>query len=148
MDGRLSSMLGEAGLRPKRVSESSYDVMFTSELREWAVNVRMSEAWLMLRTFVLALPEAPARRDGLLEATMQANAALSLAKFSLTEDRSLCIDLEYRNEHVEPDILKQLIGLVVRVGDEHYPKLFRIATGEATLKALESAFKKPAPEAS
>lgn len=120
--------------------------MFTSDLREWSVNVRMSEAWLMLRTFVLALPAAAPRRLALLQNIAQANASLSLAKFSLADDNALCIDLEYRNEHVGADTLKQLIGLVVRVGDEHYPKLFRIVTGDTALDVLESAFKKPSTE--
>ncbi len=145
-DSRLSAMLSEAGLRAKRVSTSSYDVIFTSDLREWSVNVRMSDSWLMLRTFVMALPEALPRRLALLEAAMQFNAAVSLAKFSQTEDKSLCIDLEYRNDHVTAQTLKHLIGLVVRVGDDYYPKLFRIATGDVTLEKLENAFKKPPSE--
>jgi hypothetical protein len=146
LDRRLSSMLSEAGLRGKQIATSSYDVTFTSDLREWSVNVRMSEAWVMLRTFVLSLPTAMPRRLALLENIAQANASLSLAKFSLTDDNSICIDLEYRSEHVGADTLKHLIGLVVRIGDEHYPKLFRIATGDAALDALESSFKKPATE--
>ena len=139
-------MLSDAGLRAKQVTSSSYDVTFVSDLREWSVNVRMTEAWLMLRTFVLALPTAPARRLALLETVAQINAGIALAKLSLTEDHSVCIELEYRTEHVGADTLKQLLGLVVRIGDEHYPKIFRIATGDATLDALETAFKKPAKE--
>jgi hypothetical protein len=139
-------MLEEAGLRAKRVGASSYDVMFTSDLREWAVNIRLNESWLMLRTFVMVLPPGTPRRLALLEAALQANASLSLAKFSATEDRSLVIDLEYRDEHLGAETLRNLIGLVVRVGDDHYPKMFRIATGDAALEALESAFKKPPKE--
>jgi len=136
-------MLKEAGLRAKRVGASSYDVMFTSDLREWVVNIRLNDAWVMLRTFVMVLPAGPPRRLALLEAALQANAALSLAKFSATDDSSLTIDLEYRDEHLNAETLGNLIGLVVRVGDENYPKLFRIATGDVALEALESAFKKP-----
>ena len=139
-------MLKEAGLRAKRVGASSYDVMFTSDLREWVVNIRLNDAWLMLRTFVMALPPGAPRRLALLEAALQANSALSLAKFSSTEDASLVIDLEYRDEHLNAGTLANLIGLVVRVGDDHYPKLFRIATGDIALEALESAFKKPPKE--
>jgi hypothetical protein len=146
IDRRLSAMLEEAGLRAKRVAASSYDVMFTSDLREWAVNIRLNDSWVMLRTFVMALPAGAPRRLALLEAALQANATLSLAKFSATEDRSLAVDLEYRDEHLNAETLRNLIGLVVRVGDDHYPKLFRIATGDTALEALESAFKKPTGE--
>src|ERR1700676_5613074 len=135
-------MLEETGLQAKRVGASSYDLMFTSDLREWAVNVRLNEAWVMLRTFVMVLPQGTPRRLALLEAALQANAALSLAKFSATEDASLVIDLEYRDEHLGAETLPNLIVLVVRVGDDYYPKLFRIATGDVTLETLESAFKK------
>ena len=134
-------MLEEAGLRAKRVAASSYDVMFTSDLREWAVNIRLNDSWVMLRTFVMVLPTPAQRKLALLEAAMQANASLSLAKFSATDDKSLVIDLEYRDEHLNAETLRNLIGLVVRVGDENYPKLFRIATGDSTLQSLESAFK-------
>ena len=147
LDRRLSSMLSDAGLRAKQITTSSYDVTFVSDLREWSVNVRLSDAWLMLRTFVLALPTAPPRRLALLETIAQTNAAIALAKFSVTEDHSVCIELEYRSDHVSAETLKQLLGLVVRIGDEHYPKAFRIATGDATLDALESAFKQPSQEA-
>jgi hypothetical protein len=146
IDRRLSAMLEEMGLQAKRVSASSYDVMFTSDLREWAVNIRLNESWVMLRTFVMVLPAGAPRRLTLLEAALQANASLSLAKFSTTEDRSLVIDLEYRDEHLNAETLRNLVGLVVRVGDENYPKLFRIATGDVALEALESAFKKPTNE--
>ena len=139
-------MLGDAGLRAKQIATSSYDVSFVSDLREWSVNVRMSEAWLMLRTFVLALPTAPSRRVALLECIAQANSSIALAKFSLIDDNSICIELEYRSDHVTADTIKQLLGLVVRIGDENYPKLFRIAVGDATLEALESSFKKPTKE--
>ena len=139
-------MLEEAEMRAKRIGASSYDVMFTSDLREWAVNVRLNDSWVMLRTFVMALPPGAPRRLALLEAALQANASLSLAKFSVTEDRSLVIDLEYRDEHLNSEILRNLIGLVVRVGDDNYPKLFRIATGDTALEALETAFKKPPNE--
>lgn len=135
-------MLKEAGLRAKRAGASSYDVMFTSDLRQWAVNIRLNDAWVMLRTFVMVLPPSAPRRLALLEAALQANAALSLAKFSATEDSSLFIDLEYRDEHLNAETLHNLIGLVVRVGDDNYPKLFRVATGDMTLEALESAFNK------
>gem|GEM_PF-1351302 len=142
IDRRLSGMLKEAGLRAKRAGASSYDVMFTSDLRQWAVNIRLNDAWVMLRTFVMVLPPSAPRRLALLEAALQANAALSLAKFSATEDSSLFIDLEYRDEHLNAETLHNLIGLVVRVGDDNYPKLFRVATGDMTLEALESAFNK------
>jgi hypothetical protein len=145
-DRRLRTMLVEAGLRVKRVSRGAYDVTFPSELREWGVTVRMSESWVMLRTFVLALPPSGRRRQALLEASMQANANRSLIKFSLGEPNSLYIDLEYREEHVTPEVLKNLISLVVNVGDAEYPKLFRLATGDDALDALESAFKRDPSE--
>lgn len=143
IDRRLYDMLEEADLGAKRVGASSHEVTFTSALREWAVNVRLNEAWLMLRTFVMLLPPSVPRRLALLEAALQANAALSLVKFSATEDNALVIDLEYRDEHLDAEALRNLVGLIVRVGDDNYPKMFRIAAGDTTLEALESAFKKP-----
>ncbi len=130
----------------KRVRRGAYDVSFPSHLREWLVRIMLTDAWLMLRTFVMNLPEPAPRRAALLEAAMQANGRLSLTKFSLADATSLCLELEYRAEHTDAAVLQNLIGLVVKVGDAEYPPLFRIASGDAALEALESAFNRPSAE--
>ena len=130
------------------MAANSYDVVFTSALREWSIRVRMTDAWVMLRTFVLCAPESPARRHELLETVMRDNAGLSLVKFSLSEDDAICLELEYRTDDVTSEKLKSLCNLIVRIGDEYYPKLFRLITGDVALDALETAFKKPASEQS
>jgi hypothetical protein len=139
-DRRLRSMLTEAGMHVKHAGVGSYEVSFPSRLREWSVRVTLADVWVLLRTFVMTLPADGPRRLALLEAAMQINGRLSLAKLSVVDATSLCLELEYRSDHVDSDVLRNLVGLLVKVGDREYPQLFRIATGDTALDALESAF--------
>ena len=132
LDLRLRSLLSDADLSAKQVGGAVYDVCIPAGLREWVVNVRMTEAWVSLRTFVL--------RARLLEAALLANGRTSLTKFSLGADNALSLELEYRQEHLDSSVLRNLVCLAVKVGEAESPRLFRIATGEAALDQLESAF--------
>jgi hypothetical protein len=146
LDLRLFSLLSEADLRAKRTGGAAYDVRIPAALREWVVEVRMTEAWVSLRAFVLSLPEAPSLRASLLEAAMSANARTSLTKFSLVDETSLCLELEYRQDHLDAAILRNLVCLIANVGEAEYPRLFRLATAEDALESLESAFNRALPE--
>jgi hypothetical protein len=117
-------------------------VCIPAALREWVVNVHMTETWLHLRAFILSVPESPAVRARLLEAALLANGRTSLTKFSLVDESSLCLELEYRQEHLDSSVLRNLVCLVIKVGEVEYPRFFRIATSEAKLESLESAFRR------
>jgi hypothetical protein len=144
LDLRLRSLLSDADLSAKQVGGATYDVCIPALLREWVVNVRMTEAWVSLRAFVLNVPETPQVRASLLEASMLANGRRSLTKFSLGDDDALSLELEYRQEHIDSAVLRNLVCLVVNVGEAEYPALFRIATRASALDSLEAAFKRTA----
>jgi hypothetical protein len=135
---RLKGLLSEGGLNVKYVGPACYDVTFRGDLREWTVTARLTECWIFLRSYIMRVPESAAMRAALFEAALQINGRLSLGKLSIEED-SLFLDIEYRCEHLDAVVLRNLLGLVVQVGDEEYPKLFRIAAGDTTLKALAFA---------
>jgi hypothetical protein len=140
LDLRLRSLLSDADLSARQVGGAAYDVCIPATLREWVVNVRMTETWMNLRTYVLTVPATPAARARLLEAALLANGRTSLTKFSLDDDSSLCLELEYRQEHLDSSVLRNLVCLAVKVAEAEYPRFFRIATSEPQLAALESAF--------
>lgn len=142
LDLRLRSLLTEADLSAKQVGGAVYDVCIPATLREWVVTVRMTETWVSLRTFVLSPPDSQVQRAAIFEAAMLANGRNSLAKFSLVDDNSLCLEIEYRQEHLDSSVLRNLVCLAVKVGEAEYPRFFRIATGGAALEDLESAFKR------
>jgi hypothetical protein len=139
-DLRLRSLLSDANLSAKPLGGATYDVCVPANLREWVVNVRMTEAWVALRAFVMNVPESAQRRKALLETAMLANGRASLTKFSLSDDSTLCIELEYRQEHLDSEVLRNLVYLLVQVAEDEYPRFFRVATAEAALDSLESAF--------
>ena len=138
---RLKGLLSEGDFNAKYAGPACYDVTFRGDLREWTVTVRLSECWIFLRSYVMRVPKSAATRAALFEAALQLNGRLSLGKLSIEED-GFFLDIEYRCEHLDAVVLRNLLGLVAQVGDEEYPKLFRIAAGDMTLKALGFALTK------
>jgi hypothetical protein len=145
LDRRLKALLDEGDFNVKRVGAATYDVSFRGALREWTVTTRLTDTWILLRTYVMRLPETAPVRTMLLQTSLEINGDLPLGKLSIEGD-SLYLDIEYRAEHLDSSVLSNLLRLVVNVGDDEYPKLFRIASGDVMLKALESSFqiRKPA----
>jgi len=144
LESRLKGLLGEGGFNVKHAGPACYDVTFRGNLREWTVTARLTDCWIFLRSYVMRVPESAATRAALFEAALLVNGRLSLGKLSIEED-SLFLDIEYRCEHLDAIVLRNLLGLVVQVGDEEYPKLFRIAAGDMTLKALGFALTNQRP---
>ncbi|MGP6157378.1 MAG: hypothetical protein ACLPYS_07710 [Vulcanimicrobiaceae bacterium] len=145
LDRRLKALLDEGDFNVKQVGAATYDVSFRGELREWTVTVRLTDTWVLLRAYVMRLPESVPIRSMLLQSALEINGDLPLGKLSIEGD-SLYLDIEYRAEHLDPSVLSNLLRLAVNVGDDEYPKLFRIASGDVVLKALETSFqiRKPA----
>ncbi|MFY9780486.1 MAG: hypothetical protein WAJ85_08250 [Candidatus Baltobacteraceae bacterium] len=145
LDRRLKALLDEGDFNVKPVGSAIYDVSFRGQLREWTVTTRLTETWILLRTYVMRLPESAQIRTTLLQTALEINGDLPLGKLSIEGD-SLYLDIEYRTEHLDSSVLGNLLRLVVQVGDDEYPRLFRIASGDTMLKALESSFqvRKPA----
>jgi hypothetical protein len=141
-DGRLRALLNEGAFDASRVASATYDISFAGELREWVVTAHLNEAWVLLRCYVMRLPESLHVRTMLLQAALEINADLPLTKFSV-EGHTLFLDLEYFAAHLDSYLLSTLLRLIVEVGDNEYPKLFRIASGDVTLKTLESSFGLP-----
>jgi hypothetical protein len=140
LDLRLKALLDEGGFNVKKVGAATYDVSFCGELREWTLTLRLTDTWVLLRSYVMRLPESAPVRSALLRAALEINADLPLGKLSI-EDNGLFLDVEYRTEHLDGCVLGNLLRLVVDAGDDEYPKLFRIASGDALLEVLETSFR-------
>ena len=145
LDRRLKALLDEGDFNVKQVGSATYDISFRGELREWTVTTRLTETWVLLRSYVMRIPESVPVRSMLLQHALEINGDLPLGKLSIEGD-CLYFDVEYRTEHLDSSVLSNLLRLTVYVGDDEYPKLFRIASGDVMLKALESSFqvRKPA----
>ncbi|MBV9645843.1 MAG: hypothetical protein JO043_00085 [Candidatus Eremiobacteraeota bacterium] len=65
---------------------------------------------------------------------------MNLAKFA-TVGKSLVLEADYRSEHVDEDVLPQLLTFLVTIAEEQYPAIFRIISGDETLDALEASLK-------
>ncbi len=131
---RLKSLLKAAGLKSFRLDATRRALMYFGRTREWVIIVRLDDQWLHAYTVFCDVPREAGLRARLFEATLKANAAGMLAKFGLTSQ--LILELEYRAEHLEPSVLGNLIGFLHTMAEEHYPKIFRIVSGDETLDAL------------
>jgi hypothetical protein len=63
-----------------------------------------------------------------------ANQTMSLTKF--VKSSALYLELEYRDEHIDPEVVKNIFGLIHSNAEEYYPRLFRIVSGDAVLDSL------------
>jgi hypothetical protein len=89
------------------------------------------------------LPKEPGMRARLLEWAMATNRTMSLAKFS-SFGTNLALELDYRAQHVDAEVLGKLIGFLVSVAEERYAQIFRIINGEDVLESLERSIERDA----
>jgi hypothetical protein len=134
---QLKNLLKEAGLQSCRIDAARRAMVFPGRLREWLVLARLTADWLHLYTFVCSVPDQPGLRARLFEEMMRTNAATSLTKF-VAGLPGLCLEIDYRAEHLDADTLGNLVGLFIVTAEEHYPKVFRIVSGDETLRELAS----------
>jgi len=89
----------------------------------------------------MALPEPAGLKATLTDRLLELNDSMSVAKFTKSGS-TVTLDLEYREEHVDAAVLGNLLGLLQTLAEQHYPELFRIAAGDATLTTLQEAFER------
>ena len=66
---------------------------------------------------------------------MDMNRQMPLSKF--ISSSGLVLEIDYRADHLDADVLGNLIGLLHANAETHYPKIFRIVSGDETLEKLE-----------
>lgn len=131
---RLRSLLKEAGYTSSRIDRHRRALLFMGRTREWTIVARMHDGWLNIYTHVCQLPTEPGVRARLLETVMTLNQRLLLTKF--VSSATLVLELDYRTEHVDVEVLKNLVGLLYAAAEEYYPRIFCIASGDDVLEAL------------
>ena len=131
---RLKALLKEAAITSTRLDATRRLVMYTGRTRDWSFYVNLFNGWLHVHTYVCKIPEGAKLRAELLDAAMVANQRMSLTKFVKTD--ALMFEFEYREEHVDAEVLGNLIGLALSNAEEYYPRLFRIVSGDAALETL------------
>ena len=132
---QLRKLLKEAGLRSSRLDASRRLVMFTGRTRDWSFSVNLYNGWFHAHTYVCEVPAASGLRAEIFDAMMVANQKISLTKF--VKSSGLYLEFEYRLEHLDGGTVSNLFGLAVEQVEEHYPRLFRLVTGDSVLDALE-----------
>jgi hypothetical protein len=134
---RLKALLREAGFTSYRLNAMARIVPYHGRSREWMVVAAMSPDWLHTHSFVCKIPSETGLRARLFESAMHANAAMGLGKFTVRPE-GLVLEIDYRAEHIDAQVLRRLLDYFFATSEEHYPKVFRIVSGDETLHALES----------
>ena len=140
--GRINAVLAEAGFLAYPRGEGVLSVLFAGDLRPWAVDVRISNGWVCLRTHIMTLPQSPATRLSLFSAVIAANDRLSLVKFTVAWTNALCLDIQYLESHVDAPTLSRLVWTLRNIAEQEYPHLLSIATARETLEDLERTFQR------
>lgn len=136
---RLKTLLKDSGLTSYRLNAISRFVPYAGRLRGWTVVAALTPDWLHTHTFVCKIPNEPGLRARLFDSVMVGNTAMSLAKFTARPE-GLVLEIDYRAEHMDAAVLANLLGYLYATAEEHYPKIFRIVSGDETLDALESNY--------
>lgn len=138
---RLRELLKAAGYAP-RPAYAGFQIDLTGEYRSWQFQVVLMDGWLSVYASVMRVPQTPTMRAKLLESLLVLNAEIALVKFTKVCD-TVAVELQYREEHLDPAVVRNLVCLIQSLCEEHYPALFRIVSGEENLVKLEEAFQRP-----
>jgi len=133
---RLRSLLKAAGITSFRLGDNIRGAIYSGRTREWLVGTRMNEHWFNAYVRVCNLPEEPSLRTRLMDTVMDMNRQMQLTKFIVSS--GLVLELDYRAEHVDAEVLGNLILLLHANAEMHYPKIFRVVSGDETLAQLEA----------
>jgi hypothetical protein len=109
-------------------------VPFTGRYRDWSFAVSLDSEWLTIQAFVCKLPDIATLKAALLEEAMAINHRIAIGKFALAG--ALSLEAEYRAEHIDAEVLSNILTLLHNTAEEHYPRLFRVMSGDATLESL------------
>lgn len=139
---RLKSLLDGSRHVSTRLDDTTYLVAFTGKFRDWSIRTHIYNGWLCFSVFVMQLPETPGVRATLMERVLRLNAETAIAKFSVSDDM-LKLELESRAELVDDKAFGGLMGHFYSVLEANYMPLARMAAGDETLTALQSAFERP-----
>ena len=139
---RLKSLISANNYKAHHVVGASYMLPFGGKYRDWQVRTHIHNGWICFSAHIMEMPEPGSVRNALLEKVVELNATVSLAKFSCSGN-TLRLELEYRDEHVDAEVFGHLTAYYHGLLEQHYPELFRIASGAAALTALQSAFQRP-----
>ncbi len=138
----IKALLDEARFKSFDLGSGWYQVIFESRLRSWAVVARAANGWLYLRANILSLPEGAGPRAAVIERASRLNAKLPAVKFTvatLIRADHLQLSLEYRIDHVDGEVLGNLILMLMSIAEAEYIGLARIAVGDPSLQSLEAA---------
>lgn len=141
-EGGLGALLSEAKLTAYPRGPGIYSVLFSGSLRPWAIDVRIWNEWVCLRTHVMTLPKAEATRRNLLDALARTNERIPLCKAVLAWTDQVVLDLEYLTTHVDAPTLSRLVWLLESIAEREYPRLLEIAQSKEVLSDLDAAFRR------
>ncbi len=92
----------------------------------------------------MRLPKARAARALVLDLMARLNCKVPAAKFSATPRDGVVLELAYRTEHVDAEVLGNLIRTLLHVAESEYPALARVVVDDRALRRLDAAFKRSA----
>ena len=118
-------------------------MVFAAQYRDWRICAEISDGWLLLRLYVFELPALSIERHSLFKMCLEINDRMALSKFCVSNANELHLCAECRASGLDAETFTQLVEVLLAQADEHYPTLYSVARGSATLERLDDAFRKP-----
>jgi len=138
---KLRALLSRAGYTATPVAKAVFEMAFGGKFRSWHIRVGLANGWLTFHVYFMDLPTIPSVRAALFERLAEINDDISVAKFVKSGD-ALTLDMEYREEHVDAEVMRNLVGMLLSHCEGRYLEVLRIVTGDRALQQLEEAFNK------
>jgi hypothetical protein len=92
----------------------------------------------------MRLPKPRAARAVMLDQMARLNCKVPAAKFSATPRDAVLLELAYRTEHIDAEVLGNLIRMLLHIAETEYPALARVVAENRALRRLDAAFKRSA----
>ena len=136
----LNDLAKEAGFKFSTFDTGAIALGFECMLRACEVIAWLSNGWLCLRAYIMRQPQTASAQAALSDKLLRLNSAHPMTKYAL-HDANVYLELEYREEHVDPTVFERLVRTFVQTMDSDYPSLYKVASGDETLQRLEKSFK-------
>jgi hypothetical protein len=138
-DDSLKQLLRSAGFQYQNVDRKYVQLLFGSPWRSWVVGATLNENWLSLVVYICEIPETAIAKASLFELAMRLSDEASLAKYT-HRGAALNLELQYRAEHVDAEVLENLVGLLLARANKDYPQIVRHILSEDVLERLGKQF--------
>lgn len=136
----LEERLTDCGFSFARGPGDRITMAFPGRYRDWTLLLRADDEWLHVFTNVCALPAEPGLAGEVALWMTRESAKMPLLKYSTTAHDRVVLEFEVPVAYLDDAAIYDLTMRLVGAAEADYLELLKLASGEARLAALATAF--------